>query len=94
MLRRLKLATMSQNQSPHNPILSALLMLGYTFPDLLQCLHGVAIFENRESPVSVRIMHMVIMFLGFFTDINSVPIQLEHVEQESQVIVSVRMRWL
>lgn len=91
MLSRLKFATMPQYEPPHDPILSAILVFGYAFPDLFESLDWVSVLENRESPVSVRIVHMLIVFLRPLADVNSVAIQLEHIKQEGQVVVSVRM---
>jgi len=82
---------MSEDETPHDPVFDAVLVLSDTFPDFLECLHGVAVFKDREGPVPMRIMHMLIMLFRFLTNVDGVSVQLEHIEQESQVVVRVRM---
>lgn len=82
MLRELKLASRSQNQAPHNPVIGAVFVFGDAFSDLADSLHQISLFELCEGPMSMRVVPMSIEFLGLSTNLDCVAVELMHVIQE------------
>ncbi len=81
----------SQDNSPHDPVVSILWILLDTLLNLLHSFGHFPFLEQSKSPMSMTIVIIRDVKLRLTTDVNSFWVELVQVEQESQVIVDKAM---
>lgn len=55
---------MPQYQTPHDPVISILGVLGAAFPDSFQRWEDLVILELREGPVPMSVVVVFVVFLS------------------------------
>ena len=80
VLGPLVLARRAQYQPPHYPALRILRLLLHSFPDLLDSLDHVSLFELCECPVHVRVVIRSVELFGLPTDVQC--LLVDHVDVE------------
>ena len=91
MLSRFVFACLSQDKSPNDPALGVQRLLRHSLSDFLDSLDNVAEFQLSKGPMHVRIVACAIELLGLATDIQRLCINHMNVEQESQIVVCIRV---
>ena len=81
----------SENESPNDPVICVFRLLLDAFSDFLDCFHHIAFFKLSEGPMHVSVMAVPIELLGLAADIECFFVYHVHIEEEGEIIVSVRM---
>ena len=81
----------AQDEAPHDPALATPRLLLHTLPDFLDCFDDIALFEFSEGPVHVSIVTLPVEFFGLAADIQCLRVDHVDIEQESQVVVCIRV---
>ena len=91
MLSRFIFACLAQDKSPDDPALRVQRLLRHSFSDFLDSLDNVSKFQLSKRPMHVCIVACAIEFLGLATNIQCLSVNHMNVEQESQIVVCIRV---
>ena len=81
----------SENESPDDPIICVFRLLLNAFSDFLDSFHDIALFKLGEGPMHVSVVTIPVELLGLAADIECFFVYHVHIEEEGEIIVSVRM---
>lgn len=88
------LACSAQNMTPNYPLVGHFRILLNSLSNLFNSFHHVSLFEFSPSPMQMCVVPIAVLFFGLLTNIYGLAIELVHVVQKCDVVVSIGMKWV